>query len=224
MPFARHHHHNMQQQKQFVTPGTIIGQTDQYIPGPGTYVRSNNDTHRIYASIVGKIQITPSPTTTTSNNSTENSNNKPTIQISPPTNPSTFASTVIVPQISDTVTARVTKITPQLAKVEILVVGDKALDMHTTFSGIIRQQDVRATDIDKVQIATSFRPGDIVKARVISLGDARSYYLSTASNELGVIYATSTVGKAPMIPVSWNEMQCSRTGLREQRKVAKVNV
>lgn len=32
----------------------------------------------------------------------------------------------------------------------------------------------------------SFRPGDIVRARVISLGDARQYYLSTAENELGV--------------------------------------
>jgi len=198
-----------------VTPGTILGQTEQYMNGPGTYVRNtNNDAGRIYASIVGKTQITAPKT----------AQEKPTIEVIPPTNPSTFASTVLVPQISDLVTARVIKITPQLAKVEILVVGDKALDIHTTFSGVIRQQDVRATDIDKVQIQTSYRPGDIVKARVISLGDTRSYYLSTASNDLGVIFATSAVGQAPMIPVSWNEMQCSKTGLREQRKVAKVNV
>jgi len=29
----------------------------------------------------------------------------------------------------------------------------------------------------------------------LSLGDARSYYLSTAANELGVVYATSEDGK-----------------------------
>lgn len=40
--------------------------------------------------------------------------------------------------------------------------------------------------VDKVEVFKCFRPGDIVRARVISLGDARQYYLSTAENELGV--------------------------------------
>lgn len=31
-----------------------------------------------------------------------------------------------------------------------------------------RQQDVRATEIDKVDMHMSFRPGDIVKALVVS--------------------------------------------------------
>ncbi|KAL0927673.1 hypothetical protein M5K25_001871 [Dendrobium thyrsiflorum] len=53
------------------------------------------------------------------------------------------------------------------------------------------QQDVRATEIDKVDMYQSFRPGDIVKAEVLSLGDARAYYLSTAKNELGVVSAQS---------------------------------
>ena len=39
-----------------------------------------------------------------------------------------------------------------------------------------------------------FRPGDIVIARVISLGDAQSYLLTTAENELGVVIATSEAG------------------------------
>lgn len=55
-------------------------------------------------------------------------------------------------------------------------------------------QDVRATEKDKVKIYNSFRPGDIVRAEVISLGDARHYMLSTAKNELGVIFATSVAG------------------------------
>lgn len=39
-----------------------------------------------------------------------------------------------------------------------------------------------------------FRPGDVVRAKVLSLGDARSYYLTTADNSLGVVHAKSLAG------------------------------
>lgn len=65
-----------------------------------------------------------------------------------------------------------------------------------------------------------FRLGDIVKAKVLSLGDARSYYLSTAANELGVVYATAEDG-APLLPISYQEMENPQTGETEKRKVAK---
>ena len=42
-----------------------------------------------------------------------------------------------------------------------------------------------------------FRPGDVVRAKVVSLGDARSYFLSTAEKELGVVYAKSVAGGCP---------------------------
>ncbi len=61
-------------------------------------------------------------------------------------------------------------------------------------SHLNRQQDVRSTEVDKVEIYKCFRPGDIIKAEVISLGDSRSYFLSTAKNEYGVIFATSVAG------------------------------
>ena len=60
-----------------------------------------------------------------------------------------------------------------------------------------RLQDVRATEVDKLDIYDCFRPGDVIKAEVLSLGDARSYYLSTAKNELGVVYAKSATSGAP---------------------------
>lgn len=128
---------------------------------------------------------------------------------------------------------------PRFASAHILCLGTKPL--KETFTGIIRVQDVRATEIDKVEIYKSFRPGDIVTAEVvsrtyskflsimapmtpyqISLGDAKSYYLSTAKNELGVIFAKSMAG-ATMIPISWMEMQCPKTQMKEFRKVAKVS-
>jgi exosome complex component CSL4 len=37
------------------------------------------------------------------------------------------------------------------------------------FSGVIRQQDVRLTETDKVKMAECFRVGDLVKAKVVSV-------------------------------------------------------
>lgn len=68
----------------------------------------------------------------------------------------------------------------------------------------------------------SFRPGDIILARVLSLGDAQAYLLTTAENELGVVSATSESGET-MIPISWCEMQCPKTLMKENRKVARVH-
>lgn len=36
-----------------------------------------------------------------------------------------------------------------------------------------------------------FLPGDMVAARVLSYGDSKKIYLTTAENELGVIFASS---------------------------------
>lgn len=63
-------------------------------------------------------------------------------------------------------------------------------------------QDIRATEVDKAEVVKSLRPGDIIRARVISLGDSTQYFLSTAENELGVRWAKSAAG-AIMIPISW---------------------
>uniref|UniRef100_A0A8C0TWS1 S1 motif domain-containing protein n=1 Tax=Canis lupus familiaris TaxID=9615 RepID=A0A8C0TWS1_CANLF len=74
----------------------------------------------------------------------------------------------------------------------------------------------------QVEIYKSFRPGDIVLAKVISLGDAQSnYLLTTAENELGVVVAHSESG-VQMVPISWCEMQCPKTHTKEFRKVARV--
>ena len=86
-----------------------------------------------------------------------------------------------------------------------------------------RSEDVRATEIDSVKISHCFRPGDIIKAAVISLGDKRSYYLTTAAPELGVVFAKSVAGTS-MVPVDFETMQCPKTSTKEQCKVAKVEL
>ncbi|XP_075573468.1 exosome complex component CSL4 isoform X2 [Pelecanus crispus] len=114
----------------------------------------------------------------------------------------------------------VCSINSRFAKVHILYVGSTPL--KSAFRGTIRREDIRATEKDKVEVYKSFRPGDIVLAKVISLGDAQSnYLLSTAENELGVVVARSEAG-VQMVPISWCEMQCPRTHTKDFRKVARV--
>ena len=51
------------------------------------------------------------------------------------------------------------------------------------------------------------------------------YQLSTAENELGVVVAVASEcgnQSVPMVPVSWTEMQCPNTLVKEPRKVAKI--
>ena len=119
------------------------------------------------------------------------------------------------------VICRILSTTPRFCKAAILSVNGIAL--KDIFRGMIRREDVRATEIDKVEMYKSYRPGDIVLAKVLSLGDAQSYLLTTAENELGVIHAKSEAGLA-LIPKSWCEMFCPKTKIVENRKVAKVKV
>uniref|UniRef100_A0A6T7W3C5 S1 motif domain-containing protein n=1 Tax=Pyramimonas obovata TaxID=1411642 RepID=A0A6T7W3C5_9CHLO len=184
-----------------VCPGDKLSQAVGHTAGKGTYVKGQH----ICAAILGKKQLKP-PAQDIADQSV-------TVEVV------RGGEQTSVPKEGDIVTAKVTKINTRMAVVDILCIGQKALE--DSFNGIIRQQDVRVTEIDKVQIMQSFRPGDIVRAQVLSLGDARSYYLTTAQTHLGVVYAKSIAGN-PMVPISWQEMQCPSTLAKEFRKVAKV--
>lgn len=50
------------------------------------------------------------------------------------------------------------------------------------------------------------------------------YHISTAENELGVVIATAEGSNqgVNMVPISWSEMQCPKTLVKEPRKVARV--
>jgi len=85
---------------------------------------------------------------------------------------------------------------------------------------MLRREDIRLTEKDKIVMNDSFRVGDIVRATVISLGDEKNYYISTGGNEFGVVIAMSEEGNA-MVPASWKEMKDAVTGKVELRKVAK---
>ncbi|KAF9015281.1 hypothetical protein BDQ17DRAFT_1230326 [Cyathus striatus] len=141
--------------------------------------------------------------------------------------PRFHGSTLTIPRVrphppapNSVILGSVTRLSPLQALISISVVDGVPLPAGEEFTGVIRSQDVRATEKDRVKIGDCFRGGDVVRGVVISLGDARSYFVTTARNDLGVIFATSEAG-ATLEPVSWQEMRCPKTGKIERRKCAK---
>ncbi|TPX35237.1 hypothetical protein SmJEL517_g02291 [Synchytrium microbalum] len=168
-------------------PGAEIAHELEAQSGPGTYVRNQI----VYSSLLGQKQITSNPI------------HKPIVSVT------RNRETSIVPDVGFTVIGRVVRLKPQEAVVDIVVVNGRTT--AEGFQGIIRKQDIRAAEKDKVQVHN---------AEVISLGDAKSYFLSTAKNEFGVLLATSIAGYM-MVPVSWDSMMCPVTKAKEFRKCAK---
>jgi exosome complex component CSL4 len=127
----------------------------------------------------------------------------------------------VVPRVGDDVFGRVSRVDERQARVDVVAVNGRA-PTGGDFAGVIRKQDVRATEIDKVELEGCFRAGDVVRAKVLSLGDARSFYLTTASDALGVVQARHRASREVMLPISWTEVQCPVTGEIEERKVAEI--
>ena len=164
-------------------PGQLIGPTSKYLPGPGTHVHNAN----LYASILGPVitTIPPKPVgpqkrltkitpTAVAPLPTISIQRRPSAGRDNQTKDG-FSNTKaeVLPEVNSTVLCRVTRITTKQASVAILVVGETVLDGE--WQGLIRVQDVRATEKDKVRIFDSFRPGDIVRAVVVSLRIASTF-------------------------------------------------
>lgn len=69
--------------------------------------------------------------------------------------------------MSSQVLCTVNRISRAQANVSITAVDAVALPPGQDFAGVIRSQDVRAVERDKVKVWTSFRPGDVVRAEVV---------------------------------------------------------
>jgi len=183
--------------------------------GPGTYEHQGY----IHASLAGRLSVRKVDHAGETGDGENNSgkNGMSVIEVSVIRNrPS------VVPRVGSVVIARVTCITSRFAKCAFISVDGVAAP--DSFKGMIRKEDIRATEKDKVEVHKSFQPRDIVVAKVISLGDASAYLLTTAENELGVIVAydsSSSSSSIPMMPISWCEVLCPTTGVKELRKVAK---
>jgi exosome complex component CSL4 len=95
----------------------------------------------------------------------------------------------LVLNVGDKVLCRVQRTNFSQAFVDILTLEERLLP--TPGKGVIRREDISSTDVDKVVVQERLKWGDIVRAVLISLGDSRHYYLSTAEEGLGVALRTA---------------------------------
>ena len=146
-------------------PGQLLGPSDKFIAGPGTHIHESN----LYSSLLGTIAVAqpekgPGPAKRlTKLAALATPTTLPTMSVS---RSAISEKREVLPEVNNVVLCRVTRITPRQATVAILVVGDTVLEVE--WQGVIRVQDVRATEKDSVKIYESFRPGDIVRAQVVS--------------------------------------------------------
>jgi exosome complex component CSL4 len=187
-----------------VCPGDRLRHSSEVLAGPGTYVREADG--NVCAALAGVAHLLQP--------AADSQQRLPTAEVH------RGRAAAVLPQPGSVVLSRVLSVSPRWATCEVVCVNGAAVDQP--FSGIIRQQDVRATEVDKVVLQECFRPGDVVRCSVLSLGDQRSYYLSTASPELGVVYARSASSGQPLVAVDWTTMRDPVTGSIETRKVAKT--
>lgn len=175
----------------FVCPGDVLvaqAQTTHFDACGGCYITEGSG--EIRASLVGTVLL----------NEDTSSAGAMRWKISVLSPKSEVASETVI-DVGDKVICRVVRITMHQANVEIISVGDCPLQQFP--KGIIRREDVRLTEVEKLVMHECYRPGDIVRGVIISLGDSRQYYLSTSEVELGVLYAKSQATGNLMTPVSW---------------------
>ena len=139
-------------------PGQLLGSSSQYSPGPGTHLHAS----QIYASLAGAPKINPAPTSTIPIVSIPRLLPSPTTSFIP--SPA-ISNTNTLPEVGCVVLCRVTRLTTKQANVAILVVGEDVC--ADEWAGIVRREDVRATEKEKVVVGESFRVGDVVRGVVV---------------------------------------------------------
>ncbi|XP_077801341.1 exosome complex component CSL4 isoform X1 [Macaca mulatta] len=133
----------------YCIPGERLCNLEEGSPGSGTYTRHGY----IFSSLAGCLM-----------KSSENGA-LPVVSVVRETE------SQLLPDVGAIVTCKVSSINSRFAKVHILYVG--SMPLKNSFRGTIRKEDVRATEKDKVEIYKSFRPGDIVLAKVVSFIPSR---------------------------------------------------
>jgi len=229
-----------------VTPGDRLGLATRnkttLIAGKGTYLRQGH----VYASLLGKLCVTKhqvvddmeedgdtwiisvqlEKSISSSNNQSSYMNN---------------SSTSICPEVGMLVVGRVTRVMrPTQASIDIVAIVPEddtnrqtnntntstistqpsIIPLHEPFSGILRQNEIRPNSSLEVHIEECIHPGDVILARIHANGE-REYILTTAEAELGVIQAICESSGCVMQPISWKEMECPVSKVKEGRKVAK---
>lgn len=145
----------------FALPGKVLGPASKYAAGSGTHIHEGN----VVSSLMGVVSITapaktPGPAKRLNKLTAPTTDDLSTISVA-----RHGSKREVLPDVNNIVLARVVRLMPKQAIVVIQQVGETVL--QTEWQGVIRVQDVRATEKDKVKVYESFKPGDIVRAQVV---------------------------------------------------------
>ncbi|CAD2088189.1 exosome complex component CSL4, putative [Plasmodium vinckei lentum] len=178
-----------------VLPGEVVGSLNNYISGNNTYILKNE----IRSTILGKKNISI------------NNENKQIISVD------VIKDYVPLPQVGDLVICKVYRVTFNMIYCNIMLTNNKPL--KNSLKGYINKSDIHIYEGDLGDNFDCFKQGDIIKAKVLSIGQHSSYKLSTVGSDLGVIIALSEKGDI-LQPVAWNLMVNLSDMSFEQRKVS----
>jgi len=227
-----------------VTPGDRLGLATRnkttLIAGKGTYLRQGH----VYASLLGKLCATKHQVDDNDNMEEDGDTWIISVQSekSSSLNQSSYmnnSSTSICPEVGMLIVGRVTRVMrPTQASIDVVAIVPEddtnqhnttissstkqpsIIPLHEPFSGILRQNEIRPNSSLEVRIEECIHPGDVILARIHANGE-REYILTTAEAELGVIQAICESSGCVMQPISWKEMICPVSKVKEGRKVAK---
>jgi len=173
---------------QFVAPGDRLGVIEEFTPGPGTYIEHG----AIHSKITGRTLL-------------DMLNKK--VSVYP------LIPAVSVPRTGSVVVGQVLDVKSKTAVLRISKVGNRPLSGF--FTGVLYISDVSQSYVETMFDAC--KPGDIMRAKVISEKN-RTFHLSTAENNLGVVYALcSHCGHVLLL--RGLRMKCLKCGNIEKRKV-----
>ncbi|AFZ80287.1 hypothetical protein BEWA_031400 [Theileria equi strain WA] len=178
--------------KNLTYPGTCLGPVSDLVPGNNTYVRDS----MIYSSVLGNCIISRDPNV-----------EKGTVSVE--------TNQIKAPYVGAVVVAQVTKL--HRKKLECNVVSVDGRVLKDPYKGVLASTNVHESKNIDVIISDWFKPGDIIKAKVIYAGDGKQIILTTSEVDLGVIKAQSATGEE-MTPISWKYF-LSRSGTVERRWV-----
>jgi len=172
-----------------VVPGERLGVIEEFTPGPGTYTEQGV----VHSKIVGCALL-------------DMLNKK--VSVYP------LARVASVPRMGSIVTGQVSDMQSKRATLRIFKIGEKNLTGF--FSGILHVSEASPRYVETMFDVC--KTGDIMRAKVVSEKN-RTYHLSTADSDLGVMLAfCSACGH--VLTLAKQNMQCGKCGKIEMRKAA----
>lgn len=103
------------------------------------------------------------------------------------------------------------KVKEEEATVNIIQVNENPITSY--IEGILKKQNIRKSEIDKIKMEDSFLPGDMIKAKIVNfplkkltIGDGFRINLTTTTEDTGVIFGKSLEKGSLLVPITWTEM------------------